>query len=311
MFNNAIVDIAIGLVLMYLVLSLMGTVINEYVATVLKLRASTLKSAITSIIDNENLRNDFYNNGVVDGTSKALGTHPSYLSGQAFAMAIVGSVDQTKSLPTFDDVKAAVQALPDCNIRDVLLAQITKANGNLDALHKGIADYFDSAMDRISGIYKRYLKRITLGVGIVIVFALNADSIKVGVALWSDSSLRAQIVQTANDFQKNNKPATPAPADNATVTGESTVAFAKKLENLDSTVRPLPIGWKASDLVSPWSSAGISFWLLKIIGLAITALAMTLGAPFWFDTLSKFMNVRGSGQKPDPTPPSNPAPKTA
>lgn len=33
MFNNAILDIAIGLVLMYLVLSLMGTVINEFIST--------------------------------------------------------------------------------------------------------------------------------------------------------------------------------------------------------------------------------------------------------------------------------------
>jgi hypothetical protein len=30
-----------------------------------------------------------------------------------------------------------------------------------------------------------------------------------------------------------------------------------------------------------------------------TGLALSLGAPFWFDTLQKFMNVRGAGKKPD------------
>jgi hypothetical protein len=40
-------------------------------------------------------------------------------------------------------------------------------------------------------------------------------------------------------------------------------------------------------------------WALKVFGLLLSALAVSLGAPFWFDTLSKFMNVRGAGKVPD------------
>jgi hypothetical protein len=39
-------------------------------------------------------------------------------------------------------------------------------------------------------------------------------------------------------------------------------------------------------------------WGAKIVGWLITALAVTLGAPFWFELLSKLVNVRGSGPKP-------------
>jgi hypothetical protein len=39
-------------------------------------------------------------------------------------------------------------------------------------------------------------------------------------------------------------------------------------------------------------------WALKIIGWLITALAVAMGAPFWFDLLSRLINVRGSGPKP-------------
>ncbi|TPG45336.1 hypothetical protein [Flavobacterium pectinovorum] len=38
-----------------------------------------------------------------------------------------------------------------------------------------------------------------------------------------------------------------------------------------------------------------------IIGWLITALAITLGAPFWFDMLSKLISVRGVGSKASPT----------
>ena len=40
-------------------------------------------------------------------------------------------------------------------------------------------------------------------------------------------------------------------------------------------------------------------WLLKVGGLLITGLAVSLGAPFWFDTLNRFMNIRNAGRAPD------------
>lgn len=194
MSGNAVLDIAIGLVLMYLVLSLVGTVINEHIATICKIRSATLQSAIQELIDNPTLRADFYNHGLISSANKSVQgptrDHVSYLSGQTFAMAIIGSVDPTKPIPAFQDVKSAIENMPDSNVRDVLLSQLATANGSLDALRTGIAAHFDSAMDRASGVYKRYLKWISLGVGLVLVALLNADSINVGKALWSDSSLR-------------------------------------------------------------------------------------------------------------------------
>jgi hypothetical protein len=47
---------------------------------------------------------------------------------------------------------------------------------------------------------------------------------------------------------------------------------------------------------------GFIEWLLKLIGLLLTAVAASLGAPFWFDILNKFMNVRAVGASPDEAP---------
>lgn len=57
------------------------------------------------------------------------------------------------------------------------------ANGSLENLRNGIASYFDNAMDRVTGLYKRYLKWISLGIRFLVVLALNADSIAVARAL--------------------------------------------------------------------------------------------------------------------------------
>jgi hypothetical protein len=61
-------------------------------------------------------------------------------------------------------------------------------------------------------------------------------------------------------------------------------------------LRPLPLGWNVSK-----DELSIGRVLLKIAGLALTGIALMMGAPFWFDTLSKFMRVRDTGNKPNPT----------
>jgi hypothetical protein len=38
--------------------------------------------------------------------------------------------------------------------------------------------------------------------------------------------------------------------------------------------------------------------LFKAIGLAMTAFAVSFGAPFWFDLLGRIVNLRATGPKP-------------
>jgi hypothetical protein len=40
--------------------------------------------------------------------------------------------------------------------------------------------------------------------------------------------------------------------------------------------------------------------LAKLLGLLLTAVAVSQGGPFWFDLLSKLTNPRGSGPVPPP-----------
>ena len=70
----------------------------------------------------------------------------------------------------------------------------------------------------------------------------------------------------------------------------------------------LPIGWEENpaqanaDMRLGRPEIGKNFWdtvLYHLLGWLITAVAATLGAPFWFDMLNKVMSIRSAGKSPD------------
>ncbi len=66
-------------------------------------------------------------------------------------------------------------------------------------------------------------------------------------------------------------------------------------ENVDELA--IPLGWDfaggAQDLPGGWEA-----WFGKAIGLLLTAAAVSLGAPFWFDLLGKVARLRATGAPP-------------
>jgi hypothetical protein len=328
MFPTPAMDVAIGLILMYLMLSLLCTVVNEFIATKLSLRSKSLAAAIEQLIDDKTLRDTFYKHGVIagamevtkpgtqstvsavismastlaDGAKRMIGhgpaappppapnanqkaNHPSYLAGSTVALALIGSLDPATPLPGIAEIKKAALALPAGSVRDALLSNLMVANNDVDKLRASIATWYDDSMERLSGAYKRQLKWITMLIGLAVAVAFNADSLKVATTLWNDPERRALVVESATKVVQEGLPKSGQP------TGE--------------TLRPLPIGWNC-DVAKPgvptpsvWKCATMEPpTTTQIAGWLLTAAALSLGAPFWFDLLSKFMNVRGAGAKP-------------
>lgn len=56
----------------------------------------------------------------------------------------------------------------------------------------------------------------------------------------------------------------------------------------------LPYGWSGKKL-NKLEHSDWSIILFSLLGWLITALATLFGAPFWFDTLQKFVRLRGAG----------------
>jgi hypothetical protein len=85
------------------------------------------------------------------------------------------------------------------------------------------------------------------------------------------------------------------------------VADFKQVENAVGGLGDLgiPLGWTDPFNASKKLICTSRGWLImatKLLGLLLTAFAASLGAPFWFDVLNKFMSVRSAGKAPEEKP---------
>lgn len=210
----------------------------------------------------------------------------------------LGSIQKGIEALSPGHTKQSLLVLLDKTKREVALVskEIQIGEHAVEKLRGNLESWFNDGMDRFTGWYKRWTRQISFAVAVVIVGLANADTMMLANRLARDGALRAAIV---------------AAADGATqkMAGDFSKVQDARQQLLDESEKlNLPLGWidpKVNGIEDPFeferipNSAG--GWALKVFGLLISALAVSLGAPFWFDTLSKFMNVRGAGKVPAAT----------
>ncbi len=319
MFNSTILDVAISLVFVFLLFSLLCSAIKELIAGIFNLRGKMLAKGINSLLSG---LSSHYNLplplpkadigseefaaalGAVSGaqpvakrvmestvvtsqTSKGVfgGIRmPSYLSDADFSAALLHTLFGTQAIgaTSLTSVKTFFESstLSDAT-KAPLLAFLSQIDRGKDTLQENIAKWYNDGMDRVSGWYKRQAQWILLGISLVVVLVFGLDSIDLMKRIYHDEPLRNAIVASS---------AKSVPGDS--VAYEQYQAVSSRIDELK-----LPIGWPV-----PVDLASSSFWnvvLEKLPGLLITALALSFGAPFWFDVLNKIMNLRLSGNKPE------------
>lgn len=329
------VEVGIGLAMMYAMLALLCTTINELIATFSRMRSDNLKGAILHLVDNKQLYLSFYNHGIIRSEIEASvgkplaekapdptkleaaldaqkhekyspkpeagdmpGQHTSYLDSKTFALALIDSLDSTKPIKSVEEAIAIAEKLPQSNIRDVLLPALNDAGNDLQKARENVATWFDGAMDRLSGNYKRQIQKITLAIAFIIAAAINADSIAITRELWEHDNLRSGIADQATkltpEILAQKCPPETAPADPAHALDKQLDCQVNYVKTRLDALKPLPLGWDLAKL----RELGVADALLKIIGIILTALAISLGAPFWFDLMQKLVDIRGAGKKP-------------
>ena len=240
---------------------------------------------------------------------------PSYLSSSSFRSILFNVILSGKGEK---DLQQCINELEDPDLQKVLNQFLQDANGNLDKFKERIEGWYNDVMDRASGWYKRYTQKILVFVGVVIAVVFNADTIAIYQRLESDPETLQQIVSIAESYANANEEFNPdarlMPISDSTVVDtviqldpitqevdSSLVAFNQSLAEVRSYLQneinavkaPLGMGWENFDYVNAdWIE-----WLYKILGWTITALAISLGAPFWFDLLKKIVNIRAAGNE--------------
>lgn len=284
MFGSTILDVALGVILTFLVLSLVTSAIVEAVASALAWRANTLLQGIKDMLNDNaftGLVRDIYNHVAVnprtDGsaqTQSQLGAKPSYIEPAQFASALIDILqlapDATATVADLQNrVNAALPGPDNAQLRTMLNGMVARAGGDIDRIHKEIADWFDAAMDRVAGVYKRKTQLWAFLIALLLAVLLNIDTVKIAQALWQQPMLMKGFV------------APPA--------GETAQQALDQLQGLG-----IPFGWNALAWTYAWAFPTV---LYVLAGWLISAVATMFGAPFWFDTLQKCVQLRGAGSK--------------
>ena len=350
MFGSVILDVAIGMVYIYLLLSLVASVINEALAGLVQSRAANLQRGLRSLLSGDSIEagaltlvDNIYNHGLIrglyqdpakdyggkvlslwsgfrltlqrwariappraiDGVSDQL-LLPSYIPARTFALAMIDILNKDKfngktpieSIENF--LKDHHQQFEKNKAVEALLTLLIDAKNDakedyqkLQQFQNNLENWYNDAMDRVSGWYKRYTQNVLMIIGLGLAVAFNVSSVRIAHTLWVDRDARQGMVNAANDYLQNHKDVSTT--DSLADQMKSSV----KAVNDVSAEFLLPLGWRhtPSQYQGWWKDhtykmAGDA--LVVLIGWLITAGALSLGASFWFDMLNKIMVIRNT-----------------
>lgn len=343
MFGSIALDVVTGMVLIYLLYSLLATILGEMISSWLGIRAKLLRRAIERMLndgydidkdklgfkklrkqvgdfflheykDFENsLAGRFYNypsiKYISEGSKKFLSPFgsgkPSYITKKTFSQTMIhllrtkgggiSDIDKIDFCLKFNTLHIQPQTLS--YFRNLF----TDAGGDINAFDNALQKWFEDTMDRTTGWYKRKLRLILFIMGFIIAVSFNVDSISVASKLTKDKVAREQLVQlsvAASDTGSSIYHALKQTQDTTITDSLARTGFRNVMQSVNDANQILGTGWERKRLGEILRVA-LSFWKLPFWGFILTALALSLGAPFWFDLLQKLVALRSAGIKPE------------
>jgi hypothetical protein len=320
MFNSEILDVAVGLVFIFLMLSLVVTALNELVAAWLKRRSNTLWRGVIRLVGDEQFAKTVYAHPLIACISQGASRKPSYIPSRTFVLALLDGLTKPGEPPpmTPAEVSAALPKLPP-QLATSLNVLLHDAGNDMEEFKRILEQWFEGSMERVSGWYKRQTQWILLVMAAGITVWSNSDTIMFANTLWRDPALRASLVSQAQQFASEKQtqqshavtrpfvegpvpPPAESPAE-APDYEDASDKFDASMKNLRGL--GLPLGWadgtNPDDQREPVPAlSGIPAVVMRHgLGWLLTTLAISLGAPFWFDILNKVVSIRAAGKAPE------------
>jgi len=225
-----------------------------------------------------------------------------------------------------------VEAMNDSPMKEMFASMAAKAEKGYPALKEMLENWYRCNTARMTGWYKRKQQKPLFFIALLVAMALNADSIHLFRTIATDDELRKNMVETAEQvvLLREDSASMMTGVTQNTITLTSITPGKDSLTDNDTTllkIRGIPIGWSRSTAPLSWfknsdiqidydldrpldqynkkrNEGGFWMFLSWFFGILMTAVMTCFGAPFWFDILSKFVNIRRSGARPADQPQS-------
>lgn len=321
MFGSVILEVAIGIIFIFLLVSIICSALREGIEAWFKTRAAFLEHGIRELLkdkDGKGLAKSLYEHPLIYSlfsgdyepkTTKgkpgmiASGRNlPSYIPAKNFATAIMDlaargpRTDDVSSHPaspiiSLHSIRFNLMNLDNQYVQRALLTAIDAAQGDLNKAQKNIEDWYDAAMDRVSGWYRRSTNWVLFWLGLIVAVSLNINAITILDYLSKHDAERKMIVEKVGQVTKDS-----------TFLNKNYTDAKSELEGLQ-----LPIGWSHGwgafkHDTEPWYNNWWNNVLAPLLGWLVIAFASTMGAPFWFDLLNKIMVIRSTVKPHEKSP---------
>lgn len=250
------IDVAIGLIFIYLILSLVCTSIMEGLAGGTDWRRKNLEKGLMNLFGDKGMVKRFFDHPLIKAL-KEDGTPPSYIPSKTFAAALIdllvptvivapGATDPkiptfvvAAAYPTVAELREAITKLPNNDLRVTLALLLNEAVTEGKTLSAVIETWFNNGMERTSAWYKQKTQRLVFLFAFILTVSINADTIEIAQQLYTNPSLRQALVAQAQEYAKKN----PSPPQTGTPEKSSPAPAVdldsiQKLEGLG-----LKLGW--------------------------------------------------------------------
>ena len=294
-----VLEVAIGLIFIYYVLGSAVSMVTRWINEALETRGVALEKYLIKIVgdhkDNKYL-NEFvslpqlqalqpirYKNwwSVITADTKPKKIEKIPVSVLVDTYFDVVGLTANPDL-TLIQLAELVDKLPDSDAKRAFISWINQGVTNINDLRTRTTAYFSGLMEQAASKFRANARSFVIMLSIGVTLLFGTDSIQLARALWTNAELRALAVAKA-DMVVQQEGANASLDD-----------LVKELGDLS-----IRIGWWQTE--RPAANATATDWVwfvvLKILGLGITAAAVSQGSSFWYDLLKKITSPTSSSSK--------------
>lgn len=167
------------------------------------------------------------------------------------------------------------------------------AQRDLDRFRQGVEMWFDSEMQRLSILYRRYVKWVVAALGLLVTLLFTMDGLEYTKTLLRDNGFRASVTAVAGPEAYNELKARCEQTDPVPCITE-TLSQPALLKVLDQGIVRIALPAEGDPLIT-WNGGA---WWDRLTtpshwpGFLLTFVALLFGAPFWWDLLRRLTGIR-------------------
>lgn len=307
-----LLETVISIISLILLISIITSSLFELIESFVRRRSKYLQKAIEKTLIDSNLSCNyaalFYSHPQIKTLQRSTLDYPSYIPSDIFSEVLIDIIVQefeteqliynrgtkTYRLPEEiagrsqeEKLEMALLCMGHSEFGALLLSFLNNLKKG-ENLEDKITNWYNNYMIRLRGWYKRSTQHYLFIAGFLIAAVMNFDLITVSSAIYKNSDLREKLILNAEGM----KPLVESGLISEEELQKAIIEGYSKIQSFD-----LPIGW-STELIQELDFQKI---MTMLLGWFITGIFVSRGSSFWFNAMTKLINLRSTGLKPQIT----------